>query len=36
MARRFGRHPALLGFELLNEPGRALSEANHTLLLVPT
>lgn len=33
MSRRYGMRQGLLGFELLNEPARATSEVNHSLLL---
>lgn len=33
MAQRYGSHPALLGFELLNEPAFEYSQMNHSVLL---
>jgi len=33
MAARYGSHPALLGFEVLNEPSLRISQNNHSALL---
>ena len=33
MATRYGSHPALLGFEVLNEPSLRISQNNHSALL---